>query len=1044
LHEPDYERLGELAAAVADGRVLDWDAIESAARDDAERASIRRLRAIAAIGLAHADRTLADSASESLSVRTLLEGVEDVTAPATWGSLRILERVGRGRFGDVYRAWDPNLEREVALKLLRSRVTETSSDRAVVKEGRLMARVRHPNVVTIHGAQHIDGRTGLWMEFIEGRTLEAELKDRGPFSAVAVVDVGRQLCRALAAVHEAGLLHRDVKAQNVLRDARGRVVLGDFGTGYVIEEGRAVPAGLAGTPAYLAPEIFEGDAASARSDIYSLGVLLFHLCTGTYPVVGQSLKEIRAGHREQRRTDLATCRGDLPGTLTATIERAIAAAPEARFESAPALETALAAAMAPAERERRPSNQTIVSGALAVVAVSALTWWTIGPAGSSRAADTSAAIVAPLMSGDPNTAAELPSTSTSDSGPIPHTPPAGNADKLTTDDRVIAARDIAVAVATNTSRVFRRIAGMEVVRGGFGTPSRDGRLLSVTEIDGELAVFEIGTGQKTRLTEGWSPDGLGCRLTQCPSGRVYDSRFSRDGSRITYVRGSLPANFGAPRMPPEIRSVATEGGPSKLIWRAPGVSLTATPGMRLFHWAGDDDLILAGHLLSPIARELMIISTATGQVVASHSAPRSLGDATLSPDGRYVAYDFVEPSSGLREINVWSVRTNITTPLIHGIASDRSPMWTADGKYVLFISSRSGTNGLWAQQVQNGQPIELPVLVYADIGTQALLGMTDGGALFVRRSNDGRDVYIADMDPQTVAMTSQPRRLSSRSVGITESPAWSADGQYVAYSRREDDRNTIVVRSLLDGMEREFPQTVAFLGRLQWEPNGGSLLFQGTVNGKGGLHRFTIGTGRITTVMEKLYQVHEILPQPGMVLFVQQQNGGPVITLNNVDSGEETTIRRLPAKSFITDLIASPKGDVAAFGVLAAGGFSLEVIDLTAPYKSREILSASSPPSPAEDAAMPVAWSAAVPELIVRRSVDVMGQRPLPTMSGFIPTTLWALDLTTRRMRVLPTPVGQLLAARVSPNGRYIAMETGSVGSEEIWTLEEALAVLQR
>ena len=93
---------------------------------------------------------------------------------------------------------------------------------------------------------------------------------------------------------------------------------------------------------------------------------------------------------------------------------------------------------------------------------------------------------------------------------------------------------------------------------------------------------------------------------------------------------------------------------------------------------------------------------------------------------------------------------------------------------------------------------------------------------------------------------------------------------------------------------------------------------------------------------------------------------------------------------------------------------------------------------------MPVAWSAAVPELIVRRSVDVMGQRPLPTMSGFIPTTLWALDLTTRRMRVLPTPVGQLLAARVSPNGRYIAMETGSVGSEEIWTLEEALAVLQR
>jgi hypothetical protein len=177
-------------------------------------------------------------------------------------------------------------------------------------------------------------------------------------------------------------------------------------------------------------------------------------------------------------------------------------------------------------------------------------------------------------------------------------------------------------------------------------------------------------------------------------------------------------------------------------------------------------------------------------------------------------------------------------------------------------------------------------------------------------------------------------------------------------------------------------------------------------------------------------------------LLIQQQNTGPVITLNNLDSGEETTIRRLPTKSSSTDLIASPKGDVAAFGFVAAGGFTLEVIDLLAPYKSREILSASSPPSPA-DIAMPVAWSADVPELIVRRSVDEMGQPPLPTRSGFIPTTLWVLDLTTHRMRVLPTAIGQLLGARVSPNGRYIAMETGSVGSEEIWALEKAIAALQ-
>ena len=332
--------LNELAAAVADGRVLDWDSLESSARDDDERLSIRRLRAIAAIGHAHADLTFTDTGSESLSVRSLLHGIEDCSTPATWGSLRILERVGRGRFGDVYRAWDPSLDREVALKLLRRRETE-SADREVIEEGRLMARVRHPNVVTIHGAQRIDGRTGLWMEFVEGRTLEAELRDRGPIPATEVIEVGIQLCRALAAVHDAGLVHRDVKAQNVLRDSQGRVVLGDFGTGSDIEDAGIGDANLAGTPAYLAPEIFDGGTASVQSDVYSLGVLLFRLTTGAYPVSGRTLREIQFAHQQKSRVALGTLRPDLPQALAAAIEHAIDPDASSRFESAAAFEAAL-------------------------------------------------------------------------------------------------------------------------------------------------------------------------------------------------------------------------------------------------------------------------------------------------------------------------------------------------------------------------------------------------------------------------------------------------------------------------------------------------------------------------------------------------------------------------------------------------------------------------------------------------------------------------------------------------------------------------------
>ncbi|HET9191679.1 MAG TPA: protein kinase [Vicinamibacterales bacterium] len=1036
--EAGQDWLSELAAAVADGRVLEWDRLESSARDDDERASIRRLRAIAAIGVAHAELTLSESSSESLSVRTLLQGVEDTSAPTIWGPLRILERIGRGRFGDVYRAWDPSLDREVALKLLRRRTSETSSDRAVVEEGRLMARVRHPNVVTIHGAQRIDGRTGLWMEFIEGRTLEAELKDRGPFPANEVVEVGRQLCRALAAVHDAGLVHRDVKAQNALRDSQGRVVLGDFGTGHDIEDAGSVLPSLAGTPAYLAPEIFEGGKASVQSDVYSLGVLLFHLSTGTYPVVGGSLSDIRAAHKAQRRTAVAACRSDLPRLLTATIERAIAVAPEARYQSALQLEHALAAVSHSDGNDRRRWSKTVAAIALAVT-LGGVAWWALAPrVPGSSAAKTTASNAAPSGSPAPFAASKTLNTTPSESGQVAHAPlPDGTRTPATDEISIIASVDAAADGETASARTSRRIGGLPELS-GFGTPSRDGRLFSVNGPGNELAVLEIASGRQWQLTGEESGDGPACRMPDCPTGLVFDSRFSRDGSRITYIRGSGPAELFAKKIHPEIRRIATKGGPSRLIWRAPVIPAQGTPGLRLFHWAGDDDLILAGQLLSPPARELMVISAATGETVASHTAPQGLSDATLSPDGRYVAYDFVEPSSGLRDIDIWTVGIDGAAPLIRGISSDRSPMWTSDGKYVLFISSRSGTNALWAQRVQNGRSVGAPILVDPDVGNVLLLGTTDTGALFVRRSIGGRDVHMADTDPQTVSLTSQPRRVSNRSVGTAESPAWSPDGRYIAYLRREDERLTIVVKSIVDGTDREFPLRFVFAQKLQWEPGSGSLVFRGVVDGKTALHRFTIDSGRITTLWEKPYLAHEVLPQRGLVLLTQQQDGARIITLNNLETGEETAIRRLPAKSFSTDLVISPRGDVAAYGATGPAGFTLEFLDLVIPYKSRELRLWSSP----ADFATPVAWSPDSRELIVQRQVNEKGDPALPGRGLSPGGTLWLVDVNTGKMRALPTPLGELFGARVSPDGRHIAIETGTLQTSEIWTIENALAVL--
>src|SRR4029453_13113164 len=186
----------------------------------------------------------------------------------------LLERLGSGSQGDVFRAVDTRLDRQVALKFVKRPAGEP-----VLGEARLFARLRHPNVVTVYGADLIDGRVGLWMELISGDTLDTLVSRDGPMSATEAALVGLDVCRAVAAVHGAGLLHRDIKPQNVMRESGGRYVLMDFGTGHdVVNESNR--EGRFGTPLYLAPEVLAGGAATVASDIYTLGVLVFFLSTG--------------------------------------------------------------------------------------------------------------------------------------------------------------------------------------------------------------------------------------------------------------------------------------------------------------------------------------------------------------------------------------------------------------------------------------------------------------------------------------------------------------------------------------------------------------------------------------------------------------------------------------------------------------------------------------------------------------------------------------------------------------------------------------------
>ncbi|HJU42890.1 MAG TPA: protein kinase [Vicinamibacterales bacterium] len=320
---PNDRSLDDLADAILDGARLDWAAAESNA-DAAARPLVQELRLLAAVAELHRG-SQPDTASRAEA---------NAASPEHWGHLRVLERIGRGAYGEVYRAWDTRLDREVALKLLPA-ASGNRGTSAIIHEGRLLARVRHPNVVTIYGAEQTAHQIGLWMEFVRGHTLEQLLDQRGVFSAAEAVDIGLEVCGAMAAVHGAGLLHRDIKAHNVMQADDGRIVLMDFGTGKELDDDAAPD--LAGTPLYLAPEVLQGQKATVRSDIYSVGVLLYHLVTGSYPVRARTVRAVRRAHERRERTAVRTARNDVPSKLARVIERAIDPDAERRYQSADAL-----------------------------------------------------------------------------------------------------------------------------------------------------------------------------------------------------------------------------------------------------------------------------------------------------------------------------------------------------------------------------------------------------------------------------------------------------------------------------------------------------------------------------------------------------------------------------------------------------------------------------------------------------------------------------------------------------------------------------------
>lgn len=669
--DPDSgDRLLRLAEAIADREEIDWDEVEAAGPDD----SLTKLRTLDRLARAFGEAS--GEQQDALGEAPLFQ----------WGSLHVLDKLGEGSFGEVFRAYDPALDREVALKLRRSdRSGIDGGGRRFVREAQKLARLRHPNVVAVYGADTHEDRLGFWTDLVDGKTLSEVVAEQGPMSAEEAVSVGLSVCRALSAVHGAGLVHGDVKPANVMREKGGRIVLMDFGAAS-ISKGQADPDGdldLRGTPATLAPELLDGELSAPISDVYSLGALLYYLVSGAYPVQGfETLDELRHLHRDHGPVPLRDRRADLPAAFVEAVDRALAPDPEERFQSAGAMEAALLRAMGDDAPTALPATHGVrwwlAAAAVVVVLLGYGLWRSLG-----GSVDTSASLPASFTLQEVQSFA----SGAGDQGAASFSP----------DGRMIAYLDDADGVA----QVWvRSVTGGEAVQITDGdAPASRPRWSRRDEIvfgraGGIWVVPALGGDARQIVPEGVNPDvsGDGSRV-------VYEhSRFlwtvSADGGtpeRLENVpRRAFVESWASPAFSPDGSRIVyfmQEAGPVGDLWMAPldggepvrltfdrveaGAPAWTSGGEGVVFWSRRQGTLNLWHVQLATGA-LRALTTGVGE----DSAP------AISPDGSRLAFTNKE--------NHWVLTSwNPETGQERELLDRRLPVWTPevafDGSSVAFF-----------------------------------------------------------------------------------------------------------------------------------------------------------------------------------------------------------------------------------------------------------------------------------------------------------------------------------------------------------------------
>jgi len=541
-----------------------------------------------------------------------------------------------------------------------------------------------------------------------------------------------------------------------------------------------------------------------------------------------------------------------------------------------------------------------------------------------------------------------------------------------------------------------------------GGPSPDGRYLSCTDYEGSgnLALLDLATGAKRPLTQkkSWfeSDDFAG------------SSTISADGRQIAY------AWFNEKSGSYELRIQALENGNASVLYHH-----EETDYIRPAGWSADGKQILAALRGKDGTFRIVLVSVADGSLrFMKKLDQRSPKKMSLSPDGRYVAYDFPtkEDQAG-HDIFLIATDGSGETALVEHPANDLSPVWTPNGKGVVFVSDRTGTYSLWVVPVGGGRAQGPPVLIKRDMGQIVPMGFTTRGSYYYGVVNAMNDVYIATLDPVTGKVKEQPKAANPRLVGASDYPDWSPDGKQLAYVTRLGSagagRNplALTILSLETGEQRQLDPQLQFYVRLRWSPDGSSILTLGRDHAnRGGLFQIDAQTGQVTTILyspsSQGFPREADWSPDGKAIFYSHVSGP--IMLRDFATGREREIH-----SGVIFALSRDGSLLAVHSEDRATKSSIVKVVLVAGGEARELLREPGP------GAFTFAWAADGRSLLFTKSRE-----------------LWRIPVQGADPQPMGLAMANLRAIRVHPDGRRIAFSAAG-GNSEIWVMENMLPVLQ-